>query len=317
MPSIIQFWHPGRQITTRNQTIKRWICNSNCSAGNCSNNNSCQHFRLFLNAEGEYVDNSGKLQKTSNNQVLTFWGEWGPNTQMYPLKGSSGAGMPKYLHTPLPLSNQNLNRICLNTDPSVFDGINYNINNNKKINPPISDDHFKYFVCQQLSSKNNPTKLSMLDKGSLIIFGSKLGGQFVIDTVFVVDDYICYSPTNQKLTKNNLGIYYNYSFKMVTQPNANLRLYKGATFGNQVNGMYSFAPAKVQSNNKNHIIGHPRPFVNNNILPKGIRFSTTKNQGFSEIAKNATPKLVKAVWDAIVKDFRKQGYVEGTRFILP
>jgi predicted nucleotidyltransferase len=60
-----------------------------------------------------------------------------------------------------------------NTDPFVFGG------------------KFMYTLCQQYKKEKHtstltPTKLHSLEKGSVILFGSRLNHDFVLDTVFVV-----------------------------------------------------------------------------------------------------------------------------------
>ncbi len=49
--------------------------------------------------------------------------------------------------------------------------------------PLVFGDHFLYSNCRQRQNG----KMRDLAHGSLVLFGSKLGGQFVLDTLFVVD----------------------------------------------------------------------------------------------------------------------------------
>ncbi len=158
-PVIIKFLHPGIE---HGEKPKR--------SGQCPWNTG-DHARKFLRSPGIVIGESGRTRRTD----LTFWGEWEPPSSVKKT-GSSGQGLPRYLHTPeLP---QRTPRVASggrqNTDPYVF-----------------GRSH-KYIVCQQPSSP----RLRALAPGSVILFGSRKDMKFVLDTVFVVKDWESWSGSS-------------------------------------------------------------------------------------------------------------------------
>jgi hypothetical protein len=122
--------------------------------------NTGEHRRKFLRSDGSYVDRDGSTYAAP----LVFWGEWKPPS--YQVKHWPAAGsLPRYLHDPVWEHPKNSGP-RQNTDPWVF------------------GDCFRYSNCKQHSQ----TALRKLARGSLILFGSTLDGNFVADTVFVVRD---------------------------------------------------------------------------------------------------------------------------------
>lgn len=284
MPKIVQFTHPGLEHKPDrvNGNHKSW--------------NTGKHKRKFLLCEGEYVS-----ENRLNKSKLAFWGEWEPPSYVKKLTDMLSKFHPQWIHRPylpetLPISN-GYQVSYQNTDPCVFDG------------------GFKYLVCKQFKPKNKSlTALSRLDRGSIILFGStgnqnKKDAFFQLDTVFVVSDFIEYDISDPKaLLNEGLGNYRNFVFKMAFPYPANfslkLRLYKGASFKNKVDGMYSFSPAKVWDNQE---MGFPRIAL----------------QDMDHITNNlnAAPKIsevplndVKKVWKMIRDISRENGCVEGVSF---
>ena len=158
----------------------------------------------------------------------------------------------------------------------------------------------------------NPTNLASLDKGSIVLFGSK-GHQedssfFQIDTVFVVADYLEYNTRNadalidNRVPKAYREIVYKMALPEPTTVPLNLRLYFGATYNNPINGMYSFAPAKPYIMGAE---GFPRiqikdkPYITNN-LSQGYKTTQllTLNESY-------------AVWTEVRELSRDSGCVEA------
>src|SRR6266498_317400 len=122
--------------------------------------NRDSHRRKFLRTEGWYVDASGAQCSTR----LVFWGEWeAPSLVVERWTGSGD--LPRWLHEPR-WERPGWAGPRQNTDPWVF------------------GDEFRYSNCRQGSN----AKLRRLAQGSVILFGSSLGGAFVLDTVLVVAD---------------------------------------------------------------------------------------------------------------------------------
>ena len=282
---IVQFSHPGKEHghDKTNPNHKSW--------------NDDEHKRKFLLSEGCYVDKNNQMQKGN----IVFWGEWEPDSDVQPLNQLKPY-YPKWLHTPylpeiLPPST-GYQKIYQNTDPCVF------------------GDYFKYFVCKQYRQKTmKSTALATLDKGSLILFGSTANNAFFqLDTVFVVSDFIEYNPNDSNaLSEYKLGVYRDFVFKMAfPKPigcDLTLRLYKGATFDNPFEGMYSFSPAQIWNN---QTLGFPR-------VP--LTKESLKNTKYITNNLNAAPKCstssiseIKDLWTEIRNLSRKNGCVEGVKF---
>ncbi|MDY0083329.1 MAG: hypothetical protein RBR74_09125 [Ignavibacteriaceae bacterium] len=282
MPKIIQFTHPGgeHKPDERNGGLKSW--------------NTGSHKRKYMLSSGKYILNE-KILKGD----LLFWGEWEPPSSVIKLN-KTNFYEPLWLHKPLlplelPLSN-GYQKSYQNTDPFVF------------------GKSFKYLVCKQFKPKTlKTTQLAKLDKGSVILFGSTAGKNrgtsfFQLDTVFVISKYIDYDISDPEALMNVDDLYRKIVFKMAFPFHNNkpltLRLYKGATFENKYNGMYSFVPARVWNNNAS---GFPRVKLHD------IEYLTNN--------LNSAPKItelpdneIKKFWEKIVKISRKQGCVEGVGF---
>ena len=191
MPSIVQFFHPGKEhgydktISKNGLFLKDW--------------NTTDHKRKFLLSEGSYVKDDKKY-----DGKLLFWGEWEPPSRVELLRRQTECPPygknPEYLHIPfLPPANDIMKyqskHIYQNTDPFVF------------------GNYFIYAICRQ---KNK--YLRTLKEGSLIIFGSKVNHRFVIDTVFVVKYAKKYSSL-EDIEKMNLGIYQEIVSKFILNKN--------------------------------------------------------------------------------------------------
>jgi len=304
MPSIVQFFHPGgehgydKKINNNGKLIKDW------------NNNA--HGRKFLLNEGSYIKNDQKY-----NGKLLFWGEWEPPSyveKLEPHENRSQYGKnPEYLHFPFLPSDDQIRlyqneHIYQNTDPFVF------------------GKNFIYAICRQKKKS-----LRTLEKGSLIVFGSRVNFRFVIDTVFVVKEAEPYSSL-EDIKKMNLGKYLDIVTKFILNKNdclnepEGLILYKGATFDDPENGMFSFVPAKVYDSKK---IGFPRFFMtdefyepkNSNINKyfsewkyKDEKISEGQNQNF----KNTDVEIdeIYKFWEYLKIEISKD-HVLGYNFKMP
>lgn len=318
---IVQFTHPGGQyVLTQNEKksgIKEW---------NISN-----HRRKFLIAEGQYVT-GGTL---SVPQELLFWGEWEPDSEIVATYSVSDPVIcPIHLHSPflrldkkgkVIKSNSKLattpiacctgklsptcSKVCNqfeNTDPFVF------------------GDSFYYSLCKQ------DTFVSMrnLDVGSIILFGSTIsakrgGPYFVLDTVFVVGDKQAYTVNNYK--KDLAGFIPNHYAEIMgfnaLATKVQLTCYKGATFNDPINGMYSFVPcepAEVPRSGFSRVMLKEKDFSSigipvlkqNKKNPKFISDNLNSSPNFTE-SDLATNKLV---WDKICDIVASQGCQQGMNF---
>lgn len=294
MPTVVQFTHPGKEHgpDKDDPNFTSW--------------NTGPHKRKFLVSKGTYVDNEGAVLSGR----ITFWGEWEPPSSVKALKQpNQNQFYPNWLHKPLLPST--LPTPKRKTDSSAScckgDGKSY-----QNTDPFVFGNCFKYFVCQQYRpSTLNPTQLARLDKGSIIIFGSKAQQDaisfFQIDTVFVVADYLDYDTrfadalVDGRVPDTYRKIVYNMAFPEPTPYSLPLRLYFGATQQNPIHDMYSFVPAKPYGG---ELVGFPRvrikerPYITDN-LSQG--YKTTR---ISSLTEGYT------IWNELRQLSREAGCVE-------
>ena len=159
---IVKFVHPGQEFCPSKRASKDnaiWDDKSGLRLWN----NLRNHKRKFLLSEGKYRKSPGRKDVKS---LLTFWGEWEPQSRFRKLPHSSSRSnrLPHYVHKPLIEKGSTGSH---NTDPFVF------------------GTKFWFTNCQQ-GSKSCGRLLRQLDSGSLILFGTAYKGDFALDTVFVV-----------------------------------------------------------------------------------------------------------------------------------
>ena len=268
---IVQFLHPGTEYRQRNQEgVMDW--------------NTGMHHRKFLCAKGDYVDGN----KCVKNENLLFWGEWEPQSKYERINRSS---RPSYLHYPyldLAVKENSDEGMGRNTDPFVF------------------ADAFYYRCCQQIR-KTGPTELFRLEKGSIVLFGSKVGNAFALDTVFVVCDSRRYKNAGD--LKGFAPDIYSKIVRVDHEGYSPLgfRCYKGSTFENQIDGMYSFVPCRIKDGILN---GFERPLLTHN----DIEFINEKQmQGF-KLKREVSLSESKFVWENVRKICREQNFLEGLKF---
>jgi hypothetical protein len=105
---------------------------------------------------------------------------------------------------------------------------------------------FLYSNCKQLNPSGTPSALQRLQQGSMILFGSARGEDFVLDTVFVIADVIAeYRPVDGVASGSRAFDVCTVA-SLQTEPTrineATFTLFRGATPRHPVNGMFSFVP---------------------------------------------------------------------------
>lgn len=213
---FVQFPHPGRELKSPADTMP-W--------------NVGDHGRKFLRVSGRFVDDEDR----EGSADLVFWGEWEPPSRIAH-RWPPGGGNPRVLHQPY-WFRPALDWRRQNTDPWVF------------------GTQMLYSNCRQ-----GIEPMRSLPLGSVICFGSTLNYEFVLDTVFVIASAQPWTPADT----DQLDV--DEAFKVCTaesmtaggstcvscgepketgcaEPHDGLTLYRGATFEEQVHGMYSFVPA--------------------------------------------------------------------------
>lgn len=296
---IVQFTHPGGEHAVSRKELAKGVKEWNYGA----------HRRKFIKAAGQYVMANGVL---SSKQDLLFWGEWEPTSKICSISSAIGAGVtPQFVHEPFlqkdtnglvlpPFTNSKNGKGRQNTDPFVF------------------GDFFLYSVCKQRKKIKNSTlseftQLGVLEKGSIILFGStiskKLGGPyFVLDTVFVVGDYKAYQTKNAPSDLSSFvpNDYCDLMGFANWNPGNDHICYKGATTSNPINGMFSFVPCKPCSSG---VTSFPRVVL------------TRSNLSIISENLNAAPKFTTAsvisptnCWTQICNIVKKQGFEMGVNF---
>jgi hypothetical protein len=113
--------------------------------------------------------------------------------------------------------------------------------------PWVFGPTFLYSNCRQLNPSGTPSALQRLSRGSLILFGSVLDGEFVLDTVFVVGESDAYRPVDG-LTGVSDAFAVCTVESLAADPElsseAIFTLMRGATPRQPVDGMFSFVPCR-------------------------------------------------------------------------
>ena len=121
--------------------------------------NNGEHGRKFLKGTGTtYVT-------VIPTQAHSCSGANGNRRRSSPNTRRRQTGLPRWVHEPI-WKEPERHRLLQNTDPLVF------------------GEHFLYSNCRQ----SHVPSLRALAPGSVVVFGSKLAGSWVVDSVFVVGD---------------------------------------------------------------------------------------------------------------------------------
>jgi hypothetical protein len=303
---FVQFMHPGGEARPDPSGFRAW--------------NRRAHRRKFLQNQGTWLASPGITELEGE---LCFWGEWEPESEVIRTIPEPLPQGPCWVQRPfyrVPASYADLQ----NTDPFVF-------------------ERFSYSFCLQHTTRG-PTQLRYLALGSVILFGSYIGGAFAIDTVFVVDHWIdhdaatcgevlkgqvpsgyeevtlaaIYRTSNEGCVPAVTCIEENSDRRPLKPtvaggcpPDRDLRsyrLYRGATSERPVEGMFSFFPCLPADTAER---GFQRPTIN---LP-GVITSTLKE------GKRLNPQRstagVAGLWRQVVAQVRAQGLSLGTWTKMP
>lgn len=301
---IVQFTHQGKQHTLtpieRRNGVKEW--------------NTGEHRRKFMIAEGRYVLNGSK--SLSGKQDLLFWGEWEPMSKIektYHFKDYTVN--PKYLHSPfLKINKKGIVQHVVfkgtSKVASLVGGSKHVCSNYQNTDPFVFDDSFFYSCCKQ-SFKT----MRQLDPGSIILFGSTIlntkngGPYFALDTVFVVGESRDYTAGTYKTDLAGfIPPYYDQimgfsSWKNPIQP---YTCYKGASFNQPVEDMFSFVPCQVADN---ELTGFPRVILNQRQL-----CFIVDNLNSAPKIKPVSLASNKLAWDKICQIVKSQNFELGVRF---
>ena len=299
MAKIIQFMHPVPERPP-SRLSGRLVPDSNPGYYHCRWAEET-HARKFLSVPGRYYDDA--MKQESPMQDLRVWceAEWDTSARKL---GPTSEAAPRWEHSFLSTSPK-LPADGLNTDPYIF------------------GKQFVYTNCRQ----DTHPSLQKLNAGDMILFGSlkHLNGEkrfsFLLDTVFIV------SPESTFLDdlpsapfKSCLSDWYHQAvlapLRSPCSPNKkscvrydyNYRLYLGASFQKPFDGMFSFAPIRLENS-------YPRMVLNSLSISS---LDCIKRDLMPQTPFCATEVSdVKPYWKQLMQECKRQGYVPGTFFEEP
>ena len=279
---FVQFPHPGGEHCPDYGDWKEW------NPTRKPNGRENPHSRKFLQTNGAWLE-SGEVREGN----LWAWGEWEPESRVLRRFTPSGAGMPRYLWEPTWLPKENY-RGLHNTDPFIFGG-------------------FYYTDCKQQSFEG----LKRLGSGSVIVFGSRKKPHWVVDTVFVVADYVDHSTEDYELflTGQVPQCYQEVTLALtckVDEPPIKRRCYRGATWDEPIDGMFSFFPCVPAARNTS--------FARPHLKLSSEHFTPNLSQGVKGCAMGASPldkSTVNELWHSIAEQVLAQGLMLGVAATCP
>lgn len=303
MKIIVQFPHPGSEHSSKTGVI--W--------------NSGDHKRKYMEVKGSYLKDDPSSKPIDD--TVYFWGEWEAESHVTPISKKQ-KNYPGNIFTPYYKS---------------FIGKD-NTDNKDNTDPFVFGDQFYYCICKQ----GRYPSLRNLDRGSMILFGSHKDGCFVLDTLFVVKDFIEYEVENiQKIQSNFNSVFYDVSLLPLNTEESNnsagdknksgcavsinkddnddskptcnksknlkYRIYSAVMYDDRedFDGMFSYAPCLSGSLGQN---GFSRPEINQ---------SQYVNINLKQGIKNTSNINIKNVWDDITKQILDQGKYLMIKNTLP
>jgi hypothetical protein len=221
--------------------------------------------------------------------ALVFWGEWEPPSYIIQ-RWEPKEHLPRFLHEPV-WERPTARGKRQNTDPWVF------------------GDCFRYSNCRQLTPSRRHSALQELTPGSLVLFGSTVGGKFAIDTVFVVKDSQRFSPSKSPKTDEAFRVCTIESLRTSGNANDSFTLYRGATYEARINGMYSFVPCRRADADE---MRFSRPSIS---LPGYVNPKSTQSAYGAKSPRSAAD--IQNQWENVRKQVLDAGCLLGVRFSTP
>lgn len=247
--------------------------------------NKGAHARKFLKAHGRYLA-EGALREG----LFSFWGEWEPQSRVVETFAPARRGWPRALHEPYWQVPSHL-RSLQNTDPLVF------------------GDRFLYSNCRQ----GHNSKLRSLAPGSVILFGSKLEGQFALDTVFVVGDRSQMFTRGSSPSLDVPGWVQEVVFgplrSSAKSQDEAFRLYRARMYEESSGGPFSFVPCRPYGRNGSAFTRPPIRLNDKWISP---------NLAMGAKATPASHRDLRAIWTDVVNQVAEfSGLALGTHLRVP
>jgi hypothetical protein len=245
--------------------------------------NRRDHARKYLKADGRYLS-SGR----EHRGPVEFWGEWEAQSKVVEDLGGGPPGYPQWLHEPYWAVPRHTG-LLQNTDPLVF------------------GEQFLYSNCRQARN----AKLRRLAPGSIVVFGSKLANEFVIDTVFVVDDSPeDYTPASIPIEQFDAWLHAVVFDPLIRSDDRDFsfRLYRARKNDGTSDKPFSFVPCMPYQGSAQ---GFPRPAIR---LPR--RWIAPK-LAMGAKATPATASELTGLWRQIVETVETAGLSLGVELEAP
>jgi hypothetical protein len=257
------------------------------------------HGRKFLVARGEYLDDGDEVTEGE----LAFWAEWEPPSRVV-LRWPASGWLPRALHHPYWM-RPTTTGFRQNTDPWVW------------------GERMLYSNCKQTSGRpqRRPNSMQRLTRGSVICFGSRLDGEFCVDTVFVVGSAEQWDPAELAALEVDDAFKICTGQSMLTgEPGedspaasctagATFTLYRGATVDEPVEGMFSFVPAR-RADGIDCRFG--RPPVQ---LPRFINPASTQSTRGSK--RPLAMGTLRSLWDQVRRQVEAEDLLLAVRLQTP
>jgi len=273
MQRFVQFPHPGREAGPDRQAWPRA---------------DADHRRKFVVAQARY---RRSIDGPDEHGLVTAWVEWEAASECRERPRSGLAGLPEWVHRPIaPARSPAHERIPQNTDPLVFG------------EPMLTT------FCRQPGSR----RLRAIGRGSVLVFGSRVRGAFVIDTALVVAETVRHERTDYRARLAGkidplaieLTLEPMYAHRVTGPFNAML----GASPQEPVDGMFSFVPCLPVDD---AIRGFARPDVG---AIKGLNPNNWRAAAFNdEIGASEFPGLWRHLAERVLGD----GLSLATRLNIP
>lgn len=244
-----------------------------------------KHGRTFLRSSATFRHEHAGQDEHGD---VAFWGEWEGAARLV-TELAFVPPCPRWLCLPEPDAAHPPSDRGIppqNTDPFVW------------------GDAIRYTYCRQ--KKNG--RLRRLGRGSLILFGSSLRKQFVLDTVLVVAGW-----AEHRMPEDLDGLTDEEHMRATIEPmygygaaKRSYRLYFGATPAEPVDGMFSFVPCRPVSDGK---VGFARPVIE---LDGLINPNRRQQAAMLDVPGEGIP----GVWKTVVDVIGAEGLALATRLGL-
>jgi hypothetical protein len=174
--------------------------------------------------------------------------------------------------------------------------------------PLVFGDRFRYAICRQVTRRGNRARASLLENGDIILFGSRKGGQFALDSVFVVGQYSDFYSLDDLPTWES-DLHRRIAAERAPPPPCGFRLYSGRTWS--PSDPFSYVPCLPVTDEP---IAHPRPSIKPVGVLEGI-ISPGMTQNFNETPVDAV--RARAIWEAVTDQVLRQGCALGVAIDEP